>query len=46
MKNDVVALAGSSPRAIERMPLTCFVSLNSGCSDADHLLLLLGQRSA
>ena len=32
MKNDVVALAGSSPRAIDRMPLTCFVSLNSGCS--------------
>ena len=32
MKNDVVALAGSSPCAIETMPLTCFVSLNSGCS--------------
>ena len=31
MKNDVVALAGSSPRAIETMPFTCFVSLNSGC---------------
>ena len=30
MKNDVVALAGSSPRAIERIPFTCGVSLNSG----------------
>ena len=30
MKNDVVALAGSSPRAIDTMPFTCFVSLNSG----------------
>ena len=46
MKNEVVALAGSSPRAIETMPLTCFVSLNSGCSVAHQLLLLLGQRSA
>ena len=31
MKNDVLALAGSSPRAIETIPFTCFVSLNSGC---------------
>ena len=30
MKNDVVALSGSSPRAIETIPFTCFVSLNSG----------------
>ena len=30
MKNDVVALSGASPRAIETMPFTCFVSLNSG----------------
>ncbi len=30
MKNDVVALSGASPRAIETIPLTCFVSLNSG----------------
>ena len=30
MKNEVVALSGSSPRAIETMPFTCLVSLNSG----------------
>ena len=30
MKNDVVALPGSSPRAIETMPGTFGVSLNSG----------------
>ena len=30
MKNDVVALPGSSPRAIDTMHFTCFVSLNSG----------------
>ena len=30
MKNDVVALPGSSPRAIDTIPFTCFVSLNSG----------------
>src|SRR3982750_2629389 len=31
MKNEVVALAGSLPRAIETMPLVCGVALNSGC---------------
>ena len=31
MKNDVEALAGSSARAIETMPATCAMSLNSGC---------------
>ena len=30
MKNDVSALAGSSPRAIDTMPLACGVALNSG----------------
>ena len=34
MKNDVLALAGSSPRAIDRTPFTCGVSLNSGASVA------------
>ena len=29
-KNDVCALPGSSPRAIERMPASCGVGLNSG----------------
>lgn len=32
MKNDVDALAGSSPRAIDTIPLACGVSLNSGAS--------------
>ena len=30
MKNDMSALAGLSPRAIDTVPLTCGVSLNSG----------------
>ena len=30
MKNDVVALSGASPLAIDTIPLMCLVSLNSG----------------
>jgi hypothetical protein len=30
MKNEVVALPGSAARAIDRIPLSCSVSLNSG----------------
>ena len=31
IKNEVCALVRFSPRAIDTMPFTCFVSLNSGC---------------
>ena len=44
MKNDVVALAGSSPRAIDRIPFTCFDVVELRLQRSDQLLLLLGQR--
>ncbi len=47
MKNEVVALSGASPRAIETIPLTCFVSLNSGarlCTSACCLAVSCAER--
>ena len=45
MKNDVMALPGSSPRAIDSTPFTCFVALNSGWRLWTSACCFCGQRT-
>ena len=45
MKKDVEALPGSSVRAIERVPFTCGVSLNSGASIRTYCCARCGRAS-
>ena len=46
MKNELLALAGSSSLAIDTMPRSCGVGLNSGCRFLHEGLLLLVERLA